>query len=148
MEKEINSTKKFQYIEGMIIINEKEIVLNYLQNTLLSSNYNIGFIDLEKDNKIQSYKTGNLIKYCLINEDLFIYAEENKLYPIHLKNHSKKKEFVLPNESRIESIISLNEKKFLAVQKDYCNQFEVESENKIKISNIIQMRIKKLLKYP
>ena len=91
IEKELNSAKKFQYIEKMTVINEKEISLSYIQNTLFSSSYNIGFIDLEKDYKIQSYKTGDLIILCLINDDLFIYGEENKLYRIHLKNHSKKK---------------------------------------------------------
>ena len=89
-----------------------------------------------------------MIILCLINDDLFIYGEENKLYRIHLKNHSKKKEFVLPNDNRIKSIISLNEKKFLVIQDHYCNQFEVEGNNKIKICNIIQLRINLILKYP
>ena len=57
----------------MIVINEKEIALNYYQGGLFSS-YCIGFFDLDKDIKIQTYKVSKSEqKSCLINKVPFIY---------------------------------------------------------------------------
>jgi len=148
-EKEIKSSlNKIYSIQDMIVVNEKEIALNYYQGGLFSS-YCIGFFDLDKDIKIQAYKVSKSEqKSCLINKDLFIYFDNYNLYPVDLKNHKRKKEFILPNEKRVESILSLNDNKFLVAQDDYLNQFEVKGDDyELKLNCIINLRFWSILKY-
>ena len=44
---------------------------------------------------------------------------QKKLYPIYLKNHSKKKEYKIENKDDIHSIQFLNGKQFLVAQRNY-----------------------------
>ena len=147
-EKELKNKSYSSNIREIIAINEKEIALNYYQGGLFSSE-SIAFFDLDKDIKIQSYKVSEYgYKSCLINKDLFIYSDKYNLYPVHLKNHSRKKEFRLPNKHSVNSILSLNDKKFLVIQENYLNQFEVEgADNELKLNYTINLSFRLILKY-
>jgi len=148
-EKEIKSSlNKIYSIQDMIVVNEKEIALNYYQGGLFSS-YCIGFFDLDKDIKIQNYKVSESEqKSCLINKELFIFFDNYNLYPLDLKNHSRKKAFILPNENWIDSILSLKDNKFLVVQRNYLNQFEVKDGHyELKLNCSINLSFWTILKY-
>lgn len=100
----------------MLLINEKEIAFDYYIDVLISNSYYIGFFDLEKDKKIQSFSVDDRYKIMtLLNEDIFIYSNINKLYPVYLKTHSRKKQFKIENEWFLKGIVSLNDKKFLVL---------------------------------
>jgi hypothetical protein len=148
-EKELKSSlNKIYLIQELIVINEKEIALNYYQGGLFSSDY-IGFFDLDKDIKIQTYKVSKSEqKSCLINKNLFIFFDKYNLYLVDLKNHCRKKTFILPNDDWIISILSLNDEKFLIVQTNYLNQFEVKGDNyELELNCIINLRFFTILKY-
>ena len=107
-------------------INENEVAIFYEEEGLFNNSYYLEFFDLEKDKRIQYFKDdgeGDADKLCLINENLLIYVVGKNIYPIHLKNHSKKKPFILENGYQINSVFSLNEKQFIVSQNDFINQF-------------------------
>lgn len=148
-EKEIKSSlNKIHSIQDMIVVNEKEIALNYYQGGLFSSHC-IGFFDLDKDIKIQNYKVSESDqKSCLINKELFIFSDNYNLYPVDLKNHSRKKAFILPNKDWIYSILSLKDNKFLVVQGNYLNQFEVKGGHyELELNCSINLSFRTILKY-
>ena len=105
------------------------------------------FFDLEKDKKIQSFKS-DCDAFGLINKDLFIYTSKNKLYPIHLKNHTKKKEFKIEKENSINKILSLNEHQFIASSIYNIYQFELDKNNNFTMIHEIKLDIDNLLIYP
>ena len=154
---QLNSMKKLNFNpesnDDCCLINEKEIGVYYYENGFLGEKSYFGFFDLEKDKKIQSFQIPNDAEklLCLINKDILVYTVDNKIYPVHLKNHSKKKEIKLENWY-IDSIVVLNEKKFLVNQKKYLNQFEIDKDNKIMLTHSIDMEIdsfyESLYKYP
>ena len=146
-EKKISSTKKFTTFYKMCLINEKEIVLDYSINGIFSDSYYICFFDLEKDKKIQSFKS-DCDAFGLINKDLFIYTSKNKLYPIHLKNHNKKKEFKIEKENTINNILSLNEHQFIASSNYNIYQFELDKNNNFIMIHEINLDNDNLLIYP
>ena len=150
-EKELLSTKKISlhFSHKICLINEKEIALYYYIEGNFSDSYYIGFFDLKKDKKIQSFGCDYCDAFYLINENLFIYASKNKLYPIHLKNHIKKKEFKIENdENYVETIFSLNKKQFIASNEYTIYQFELEKDNNFTFIHKIDLENSHLLKYP
>jgi len=149
-EKELKSTKKiWNHLnkEDICIINEKELSIYYNEKGLFSDSKYIGFFDIDKDKKIQSFKY-YVDAFGLINKDLFIFSRFNILYPIHLKNHSKKKEYYIDNGGKIDSIFPLNEKHFIVANNYFIYQFELENNNKFKMIHNIELINYNLLKYP
>ena len=154
---EVNK-KKLKTLEKIYIsekeiypINENEVAIFYEVEGIFNSTYYLGFFDLEKDKRIQYFKDeerGDADKLCLINENLMIYGGFKKLYPIHLKNHSKKKPFILESGTRIQSIFSLNEKQFIVSQEYYINQFELEKDNTFNLIKTVSFDHGKMIKYP
>ena len=83
-----------------------------------------------------------------MNNKLLIAGNNRKIFPIDLINHSKKKEFTLPKQSNIHSIISLNAKQFIVGQYDYINQFELDKDYKFNLINTIDLKCSCIYKYP
>ena len=132
-------------------INEKEIAISFSQFSVFSfGKYYLGFFDIEKDKKIQTfeYKCLPTNIFSLINEQLFIYSIENKIYPVHLKNHSRKKEFKLPNFGIIHSVFPLNNNHFIAAQENFINYFELENDTKFSLIYSITLNSNVLMKFP
>ena len=99
----------------------------------LSYNSFIGFFDIENDKEIQSFKY-SVDSFAKINGNLLIFTVKNKLYPVYLENHAKKKEYVLEkNVKKITSIIPLNNEQFIAAADNhkFIYQFNIEGNNKI-----------------
>lgn len=84
--------KKYD-IEGnnIWLINENEFAFTYAKHGYFSDSYYIGFFNIEKDEKIKNYDCSINSKFCLINTNMFIFEENNKIHPINLKDHTKKK---------------------------------------------------------
>ena len=135
----------------MLLINEKEIAFDYYVDGLISESYYIGFFDLEKDKKIQSFSVDNRSRImALLNEDIFIYSNGNKLYPVYLKTHSKKKEYKIGKYDwwSLDGIVPLNDKKFLVSYRSDVYQFELDNNNKLNMISQISLKNERLLKYP
>ena len=113
-------------------------------------NFYLAFYDIANDKKLQSFSFNREDDHCvgLINNNLLIFANGRKLYPIRLKNHSKKKEYKLENGQGIHSIISLNEKQFIVAQHDYINQFFLDKDNKLYFVGSIHINNYRLRKLP
>ena len=93
--KKLKVIEKLYYPPSIYLINENEIAIFHRVTRLFNESECLGFFDLEKNKSIQSFNfIGNCNHLCLINENLLIYVDEKKNYPIHLKNHSKKKPFI------------------------------------------------------
>ena len=154
-EKNILSTKKIHNEIArydIYLIDENQIVIFYSELGLLNINMNfyLAFYDIVNDKKLQSFSFKREDDHCvgLINNNLLIFANGRKLYPIHLKNHSKKKEHKLENGEGIHSIMSLNEKQFIVAQHDYINQFLLDKDNKFHFINSIDINNYRLRKFP
>ena len=118
-EKTLKSTSKIDYgleKHHMFLINENEIVLYYqtLGFAFFSNSLYIGFFDIKNDKRIQYYECEGMNALALINDKLFIFAYSNRLYPVDLTNHSKKKDFKIEKGSTIHSIFTLNENQFFS----------------------------------
>ena len=141
-EKPMNSMKNIEVDyrkNSYCIINKKEIGISYCEKGLLFYNYYIGFFDLEKDKKIHSFGVEKDTILSLINKDILIYTIGSKIYPVHLKNHSRKKEIKL-EDGNINSILVLNEKKFLVGQFYVIKQFELGKDNKLELISSMEFR--------
>ena len=154
-EKDILSTKKIHHEivrDDIYLIDENQIVIFYSELGLLNINMNfyLAFYDIVNDKKLPSFSFNREDDHCvgLINNNLLIFANGRKLYPIHLKNHSKKKEYKLENGEGIHSIISLNEKQFIVAQHDYINQFLLDKDNKFHFINSIDINNYRLRNFP
>jgi hypothetical protein len=86
--------KKIKKIYDVCLINQNEIAMNYYEEGLFSTTNYYGFFDIEKDKKIQAFSYKYYFIFpsilCLINKELFLFANGSSFYPIHLKNHKKK----------------------------------------------------------
>lgn len=96
-EKTLKSTKKVESWsinrfsrDDICLINDKEIVIRYMAAGFLSYNSFIGFFDIENDKEIQSFKY-SVDSFAKINGNLLIFTVKNKLYPVYLENHAKKR---------------------------------------------------------
>ena len=126
--------------------------MDFLEERLFGFKRGIGFLDLEKDKKIEYFGFTLGLEYggfCLINKDLLIYVNKGNLYPIYLKTHSKKKEIKLNNRyDNVYSIFALNEKQFIVAQENYISQYELEKEYKFKQIHSIKVKNNCISKYP
>ena len=152
-EKTLKSTSKIDYgleKHHMFLINENEIVLYYqtLGFAFFSNSLYIGFFDIKNDKRIQYYECEGMNALALINDKLFIFAYSNRLYPVDLTNHSKKKDFKIEKGSTIHSIFTLNENQFLVTDKYNIYQFELLKKNKFTIIHTIKLDNFHMLKYP
>ena len=135
----------------MLLINEKEIAFDYYVDGLISESYYVGFFYLEKDKKIQSFSVDDGPRIMvLLNEDIFIYSNGNKLYPVYLKTHSRKKEYKIGKYDwwSLDGIVTLNDKKFLVSYRSDVYQFELDNNYKLNMISQISSEIEALLKYP
>ena len=138
------------YFYKICLINQNEIAINYKQSGIFGDTNYISIVDIEKDKKIQTFKVdSNEAPFVLINEGLFLYANKNKIYPFNLKTQRKKKEFKLPYYYDIKSILPLNKKIFIVLQKKVLHQFELDTDNNFKLIHSYEHRYNYgLLKYP
>lgn len=151
--KQIKSMKNAVKIIGDVcVLNENEIVINYKEYGFIGDNYYIAFIDIEKDKKNLSFSVKKEFKghkwFCLLDNENLIVANDNKLYPIYLKNHSKKKEYKIENKDDIHSIQFLNGKQFLVAQRNYIYQFELLKDFKLNLIHSIELNNYVIDKYP
>ena len=149
----LNSTKNifFNEKDRLMIINDKEIVMTNIESGIFSPNLYLMFLDLEKDKKIESIKLTNSEYFhsilCPINKDIFIFTGDNKLYPIHLRNHRRKKEFCLDGHESINSAFSLNDKQFMVASTKYIYHLELKQDNKLNQIQKIELSNSKIIKY-
>jgi hypothetical protein len=134
--------------EKICLINKNEIALHFSEKSFFKNSSYIGFFDLEKDEKIATIKYSGNKKFYLINENLFIFTDFNKIYPVHLKKHSKEKEITLEYGGVIDSILTLNEKQFIVSQDRYIHQFELGINNRINLINTVKLNNAVISKYP
>ena len=149
-DKKLNTMKKLLNIEydSICAINEEEIAIKYEEKKFIGSNKNcIGFFDIEKDEKNASFELSQKTVFSLINENLFIFSDGYKLYPILLKKYNKLKEFKIDSGGDINIIFPLNIKQFIVAQKYYIKQYEFEN-NKIEFINSIKVYNYAISKYP
>ena len=136
-EKQINlkSIKNNFLIHEICSINENEFAIHYGEFGFFGAKRYLGFFDLEKDKKLKTFDIDifNTFSFDLMNNKLLIAGNNRKIFPIDLINHSKKKEFTLPKQSNIHSIISLNAKQFIVGQYDYIIVIELYSPSKVEI---------------
>ena len=148
----IDSAKKIDSIFEICAINEKEIAIDCIEVRLFGFKREVVFLNLEKDKKIENFGFTFGFEYggfCLINKDLLIYVNNGNIYPINLKNHSKKKEIKLNNiYDKVHSILALNEKQFIVTQENYISQYELEKEYKFKLIYSIKFKSNYISKYP
>ena len=87
---------------------------------------------------------------ALLNEDIFIYSNGNKLYPVYLKTHSKKKEYKIGKYDcwSLNNIVTLNDKKFLVSAGNDIYQLELDNNYKLNMISQINLANERLLKYP
>ena len=151
-EKQINlkSIKNNFLIHEICSINENEVAIYYGEFGFFGAKRYLGFFDLEKDKKLKTFDIDifNTFSFDLMNNKLLIAGNNRKIFPIDLINHSKKKEFTLPKQSNIHSIISLNAKQFIVGQYDYINQFELDKDYKFNLINTIDLKCSCIYKYP
>ena len=151
-EKKLDSAKKIDSIFEICAINEKEIAIDCIEVRLFGFKREVVFLNLEKDKKIENFGFTFGFEYggfCLINKDLLIYVNNGNIYPINLKNHSKKKEIKLNNiYDKVHSILALNEKQFIVTQENYISQYELEKEYKFKLIYSIKFKSNYISKYP
>ena len=149
----LNSTKNIYFDEKdkLMIINDKEIVMTYFESGMFFHSFYLMFLDLEKDKKIESIKLTNSEYFhsilCPINKDIFIFTGDNKLYPIHLRNHRRKKEFCLDGHESINSAFSLNDKQFMVASTKYIYHLELKQDNKLNQIQKIELSNSKIIKY-
>ena len=152
-EKDVGRMKKidsFDRKSPKIVINEKEIVFYYGISGMISYSYYIGFFDLEKDKNIKSFSVERQDSghgLALLNEDILIYTDNNKIYPVYLKNHSRKKEFKIEN-AHIHIIIPLHDNIFIASDNYIIYQFELDIKYKLNMISKIELNNINILKYP
>ena len=134
-------------IIDIYIINENEIVVFYWVN---GQKY-IMFHDLKNNTIIKEFEIeNNKAVFSLINDNLFIYANQTRIYPIYLKKHKKGIELTLGNclkDIEIYSIIPLNEKQFIVAQYGCITQFELKENNEIKYIQAIELKNMGFSKY-
>ena len=122
------------------IINEKELVIFFND---YYKNY-IGFYDMENDKLIVKFECfENNVVSGLVNENLFIYGNQNRIYSFYLENHKRGKEFTLgcvPKDIEIYSIFPLNKKQFIIAQYGCINQFEINENKEFKYIHSIILR--------
>ena len=90
----------------------------------------------------------NLILFCLINNDLLIFADYNDIYPITLKKHNKKNKIKLEEGGQVYKIFSLNEKQFIVAQEERINLFELKEEYKFNLISNIKLNNYAIARYP
>lgn len=136
----LNSTKNKVFIKDyskIILINEKEIAMTYVEAGLITNTWNFGFFDLEKDKKIESIKLkiDDYIYFCccLINKNILIYALDGVIYSINLNNHSKKKAIKFLEGHCFKSVIALNEKIILGTTTSELQQFQLNVDNSLSL---------------
>ena len=136
----LNSTKNklfFKDNSKIILINEKEIAMTYIETGLITNTCYLGFFDLENDKKIESIKL-KMLDYicfccCLINKNILIYALNGIIYSINLNNHSKKKAMKFLEGHSFDSVIALNEKIILGTTNSELQQFYLNGDNSLSL---------------
>ncbi len=133
-------------------INENELAISYTDG-FFTINRNVGFFDLNKGKKLKSFNVSkfNLTPpFCLINKDVFVFHDCLSLYTILLSNHSKEEFYMSDVDFRdsVESIISLNEKKFIVTLYNRIKLFELKGVKNIININTINLNCDIIKKYP
>ena len=132
----INTKDKIEITDGIFTINR-----------------NVGFFDLKNGKKLKSFNVAewNLTPpFCLINKDIFVFYDRFCLITILLSNHSKEEFYMNDVDFRdsVESIISLNEKKFIVTLYNRIKLFELKGVKNIININTINLNCDIIKKYP
>ena len=133
-------------------INENELAISYTDG-IFTINRNVGFFDLKNGKKLKSFNVAewNLTPpFCLINKDIFVFYDRFCLITILLSNHSKEEFYMSDVDFRdsVESIISLNEKKFIVTLYNRIKLFELKGVKNIININTINLNCDIIKKYP
>ena len=148
----LKSTKNIMSNSNFCLIyikNKNEIIFNSKESGILKDSYYINLIDLEKDKKIESFQVSSEDDpFALINDDIFVFAKNRKIFSVDLKKPKKPKDFKFDKGNDIHSIAPLNQKKFIVAQTDYLNQFELDKDNNLKMIYSIEINNFKLMKFP
>ena len=128
-------------LHDIFVINENEILIFYTYTGIGDNNQTHYFLfyNVKKGKNIKSIKIGtkdfHSADFSLYDKNNLFASYKNKIFLIDLKSHSIKNTFIIDNDAKSFSLISLNKKFILVAVKEshgyYIWQYEFEKQKKL-----------------